>query len=359
MRLGARMLKTGLAVAIALYTATLFGFPSTVFAGIAAVFAIQPSIYQSFKTIIQQLQANIIGVGLATLMTYTLGNDPFVVGFTTILIIGICRYLKMERSTVSIALVAVIGVMETTQMEVYQFAILRFSSLMLGIFSAFLVNLLFIPPKYETTLFQHIEKLTSEILQSIRLTTRHMSDDLSLKEEIRRLETDSKRMDELYVLFSQERVYLRKNRLAKTRKLVVFRQLINTTHKSLSVLKTTQRIDHLIDSLEVPDTVQHLLIQEVDKVIHAHEHLILGFMKRIKQKDKASIQTSKSDIPRLVGSLLDFFQENEFDHFTFLPLAAALMEYHYELMHLQTLLHSYEKFHTSESLEILPKREHG
>lgn len=61
MKLGARILKTGIAIVLALYLATWLGLPTPVFAGIAAVFAIQPSIYRSFLTIVDQVQANIIG----------------------------------------------------------------------------------------------------------------------------------------------------------------------------------------------------------------------------------------------------------------------------------------------------------
>lgn len=63
MKLGARILKTGIAIVLALYLATWLGLPTPVFAGIAAVFAIQPSIYRSFLTIVDQVQANIIGGG--------------------------------------------------------------------------------------------------------------------------------------------------------------------------------------------------------------------------------------------------------------------------------------------------------
>ena len=42
MQLGARVLKTGVAIVFALFLAQLLNMPSPVFAGIAAIFAIQP-----------------------------------------------------------------------------------------------------------------------------------------------------------------------------------------------------------------------------------------------------------------------------------------------------------------------------
>ncbi|SDC04890.1 Uncharacterized membrane protein YgaE, UPF0421/DUF939 family [Pelagirhabdus alkalitolerans] len=354
MRLGARMFKTGLAVALALYLAQLIGFPSTVFAGFAAVFAVQPSIYQSFKTIIKQLQANFIGVVTATLMAFLLGNDPIVVGIAVIFVISMCRFLKLEKSAVSIALIAVISVMETTTMEIHQFAFVRFSTLMLGILSSFLVNLLFIPPKYETRLFKQIDVLTTEVLQWLRVTSRHLSDDPSLKKEMYRIKVELRRLDEIYTLYYEEGVYFKKNQLAKTRKLVVFRQLIHVLNKGFDVLKSLQKVDNR--ARLIPEDVRDLLVKEIDLAIHAHEQILLGFMRKLKRDDDID-HLAQSNIPLLVDRLLEMYQKNETDYLTFLPLATMLMRYHNELKHLETLLNSYDRFYNNEKLEMIAKRD--
>ncbi|WP_440896387.1 FUSC family protein [Amphibacillus sp. Q70] len=353
MKLGARMFKTGLAVAIALYCASLIGFPSTVFAGFAAVFAIQPSIYQSFKITIKQLHANFVGVTTGIVLSYLLGNEAIVVGISVVIVIILCRFFKLEKSAVSIALIAVISVMETTMMEIYQFGLLRFSSLMLGILSAFVVNLVFIPPKYESTLFQHIEHLTLEILQWLRVTTRHLSDDPSLKKEMKRINGELRRMDELYLLFSEERVYLQKNRLMRARKLVLFRQLIKVSHASFDLLKTIQTLDNRTNM--IPKDIQTKLVQEIDLVIHRHEHMLLSFIGKIKRYDQSIAKSEK--ISEFIDALLNLYQENESDYLIFLPLATKLMTYYRELSHLQSLLNSYDHFHSDEKFKIIPKRD--
>ncbi|MGQ0437482.1 aromatic acid exporter family protein, partial [Bacillus sp. B-TM1] len=43
MKLGARILKTGIAITLALFACILLQLPSPVFAGISAIFAVQPS----------------------------------------------------------------------------------------------------------------------------------------------------------------------------------------------------------------------------------------------------------------------------------------------------------------------------
>ena len=69
MKLGARVLKTGVAIVFALFLAELLNLPSPVFAGIAAIFAIQPSIYRSYLTILEQIQGNLIGATVAVIFS--------------------------------------------------------------------------------------------------------------------------------------------------------------------------------------------------------------------------------------------------------------------------------------------------
>ena len=64
------MFKTGLAVTLALYLAMLFDFKSPVVAAIAAIFAMQPSIYRSWRYFLDQLQTSTLGAILAMLGGY-------------------------------------------------------------------------------------------------------------------------------------------------------------------------------------------------------------------------------------------------------------------------------------------------
>lgn len=69
--------------------------------------------------------------------------------------------------------------MENPGGDFIEFALLRFSTIMLGILSAFIVNLVFLPPKYENKLYYKITKITEEITKWIRL--RHASEYTLLK----------------------------------------------------------------------------------------------------------------------------------------------------------------------------------
>ncbi len=152
MRLGARVFKTGIAITFALVLAKLLQLPSPVFAGISAVFAMQPTIYRSYLSLIEQVQANVIGAVFAIVFTLVFGHDPFIIGLTAILVIALFLRLRLE-SSISVALVTVIAIMEYTEEHFIEFALIRFSTIMLGVFAAFIVNLVFLPPKYEKKLY--------------------------------------------------------------------------------------------------------------------------------------------------------------------------------------------------------------
>ncbi|ENH95752.1 hypothetical protein J416_14342 [Gracilibacillus halophilus YIM-C55.5] len=355
MKLGARMLKTGLAVAIALYITNFIGLPSATYAAIAAAFAIQPNIHRSFQTVLEQIYANVIGVSIGTFAAFSLGNDPIVIGFITIIIILICAYFKMSEDTIALAIIAVLAVMETTDTALLQFAGGRFGSLMIGILAAFIVNMIFLQPKYEIRLFKNIDQVTSDIIQWLRISTRHLDDDPALKGEITRLRGDFRFLDQTYLLFSEERVYLRKSRIQRMRKLVLLRQMISTSRQSLETLQAFHEYDYKIET--IPKEFQQVLVDELDKIIYAHERLLLSAMGRIRKQPTKSIEDiTDPNIPNLVETLIQVYEEDDKERMALLPLASRLMEYHREIMHLQTLLNSYQHYHEYNNFDFKKKR---
>src|SRR3954451_23750537 len=159
MKLGARILKTGIAIVLALLIAQLIGLPSPVFAGIAAIFAVQPTIYRSYLSIIEQIQGNTIGAVIATIFVLLFGNNVFIIGLAAILVLGLHLKFKLENA-IGLSLVTLVAIMETPGDTFIEFAIIRFLTVMLGVLAAFIVNLVFIPPKYEQKLYFKLSETT-------------------------------------------------------------------------------------------------------------------------------------------------------------------------------------------------------
>ena len=155
MRLGARILKTGIAIILALFIASFLpdnvGLKSV--AGISAIVAMQPNIYRSIKTISEQATGNVIGALLAVIMVTIFGKNIVIMGVTVILLIAILYKLNLHVAT--LAGVTALIIMGQHTGSFYVTAAFRFILVMIGVVSASVVNLIFYHPnlklRYITT----------------------------------------------------------------------------------------------------------------------------------------------------------------------------------------------------------------
>ena len=279
MRLGARIVKTGVAIVLALFIAELLHLPHTVFAGIAAIFAIQPSIYRSYLRIIEQIQGNIIGAVIAITFVLIFGHQLVVIGLAAVIIILIMNKLKLEAS-ISMALVMMIAIMEIQGDEFLIYALLRFSTIVIGVLAAFLVNFLFMPPKYETKLFQSIHQAQDEIIRWTRLVGRQASEHISTKKSLKKLKERLAQIDQVFLLFKEERSYFKKSSRAKARKLVIYRQMIATSRRSYEVLKRLHKYEN--ELIDLPEQFRMMVQERLDSLLTYHEQLHLKFVGKLK-----------------------------------------------------------------------------
>ncbi|MCM2533860.1 aromatic acid exporter family protein [Neobacillus pocheonensis] len=348
MKLGARILKTGIAIVLSLYLGQLLHSPSPVFAGISAIFAIQPTIYRSYLTIIEQIQGNIIGALFAVIFVLTIGNHFVVIGLAAVIVITINLKLKLENN-IGLSLVTLISIMETPAGSFIPFAGIRFSTIMIGVFSAFIVNLVFMPPKYETKLYLRITITTEEIIRWIRLSTRHDFDHHQLKTDIEKLKDSSIKMGQLYVLYKEERSYFKKNKLEKSRKLVVYRQMTLAARKGLDTLKRLHRFEN--ELLILPVDFQHSIREQLDRLIYHHEQLMLRFIGKVPNppaNTEANVCLNKKEIFNL---FLHHQQENidQNPHlYHTMQIIASIIDYGEQIEHLDTLINSFHSFHQNE-----------
>ncbi|KOP70900.1 MULTISPECIES: FUSC family protein [Cytobacillus] len=350
MKLGARILKTGIAIILSLLLSELFQLPSPVFAAIAAIFAVQPTIYRSFLSIIEQIQGNFIGAIIAVIFVLLLGNHIVIIGLAAIIVITINLKLKIEN-TISLSLVTMIVIMETPGDEFIQFALIRFSTIMLGVLSAFIVNLVFLPPKYEKKLYYKISDVTEETTKWIRLTIRHASEHRLLKNDIGKMKESVRSLDHLYVMYKEERNYFKKNTLVKSRKLVIYRQMISTVKRSLEMLRRLHRFEN--DLQEMPAEFQHAVQQQLDCLIHYHEHVMLKFIGKV----KPNVTFEEGDIILNSKELLNLFFANQKeakieDEATLshtVQILSAIINYDEQVVHLDKLITSFQTYHKKTS----------
>lgn len=356
MKLGARILKTGVAIVFALYLASWFELPAPIFAGVAAIFALQPSIYRSYKTIIEQVQGNLIGAAIAVIFGLTFGHSYVVVGFAVVVTLIIMMKFKLEGS-ISLALVTIIVIMEFQEGSFIEFAMWRFVTVMTGVLAAFIINLIFLPPKYEERLFTSIKYLQTDIIKWIRLAVRQASEHTSTKQSLRRLRKQFERVNNLYKLFKEERGYTKKARNMKHRKLVVYRQMLITMTKSIEVLNRLHLHENELSHL--PEKF-HIMIQErLDFLLTYHEQLLLKYTGKLKAEHTTWIGEEEF-LQR--NEIMDIFaqhivhehaseSEEEFSSYHLLHILSRILDYEENLEHLNTLITSFIQHHASESFK--------
>ena len=354
MKLGARVLKTGVAIVFALFIAELLNVPSPVFAGIAAIFAIQPSIYRSYQTILEQIQGNLIGATIAIIFSLIFGHHIVAVGIAAIIVIGIMLKFKLEKS-LTLALVTLIVIMEIQDEAFLQFALIRFGSVMIGVFSAFIVNIVFLPPRYEVKLFKKINTLQDDIIRWTRLAARSASEHASMKMALKKLNKRYKEIDSMFTLYKEERGYYnRTSQKAKSRKLVIYRQMITTTKKSLELLMRLHK--HENEITHSPEQFRLMIQERLDFLLTYHEQLLLKFTGKLKS-DHSGLAKTEEYLNRT--QVMDIFieqimiakqedGEEAFSSYHLLYILSRILDYEENLEHLDRLVHSYRKFHGDE-----------
>ncbi len=352
MKLGARIFKTGVAISMALFLADLLGLPSPVFAGVAAIFAIQPSIYRSYLTLLDQIYGNLIGAAIAIIFVLTLGSNYFTIGAAAILAIVVMLKLKLDKP-VPLTLVTIIIIMDSHSIDFLTFASLRFGTVLLGIISAFIVNMIFLPPKYENRLLSSIHSVSEEVIRWIRVSIRHASDHISVKEDIEKLADKLVQVDQWYSFYKEERSYTKKQQYIKARKLVLYRQMIATSKKSLEVLRRLNRFEN--ELMQLPQHF-HMMIQErLESLASYHEQLYMKYVGKLRPEHSEG--SGKDAILKRNEVMAIFIKEinlaheeheDEFSVYHLMHVLSAILDYEEQLEHLDLLIIAYLNYHSDE-----------
>ncbi len=354
MKLGARVLKTGVAIVFALFLAELVNAPSPLFAGIAAVFAIQPSIYRSYLTIIEQIQGNLIGATVAIVFGLIFGHHIVAIGMAAIIVLGLMMKLKLEKS-ISLALVTVIVILGVPSDEFITFGLIRFGTIILGVFAAFIVNLVFLPPKYEVKLFKDINSLQDDIIRWTRLAVRQASEHTSTKMAINKLNSRLKNLETMFELFKEERNYFKNKKYIKARKLVVYRQMITTSKKSFELLIRLHK--HENELAKLPKQFQIIIQERLDFLLTYHEQLLLKYTGKLRPehskwtRNEEYLQGSElmeQFIKQIAIAQEEATEDEQFSSYHLLYILSRILDYEENLEHLDTLIVSYRSFHSDE-----------
>ncbi|MBB6444046.1 FUSC family protein [Bacillus benzoevorans] len=337
MKIGPRVLKTGLAVTLALYVCSLLHLESAVFAGMAAIFTMQPSIYRAWKQAWDQVQTNILGAIIAFLGLYFLGNDPFSIGLVMIIVILISMKLKMTDS-ISLTLVTVLAIMSAPGDDDYLFALQRFSLTFIGMTSALLVNIFVSPPNYKKTFVKKVQTVFQNMSILIRTAVSNEMTAKSFQEQMRELEKDILNLEEEFRLFDEERENFTKLSQMNLREIVVFKQMFKSLQQGYIVLED---IDSFYFQCKPTEEEDLLFDQQLELLIKYHELCLLKYDGKIKIDEPPLKEDILKQTNVFVEQVIDSYQQDHKVQLT--VISSSIYHYAYQIERLNRVIEQYLK----------------
>ncbi|MBJ6360452.1 aromatic acid exporter family protein [Paenibacillus sp. GCM10012307] len=341
MTIGARVLKTGLAVALAIFVSDLLGFSSPLIAAVAAIFTIQPSIYRSWKQILDQLQANLIGAAIALAAVYLIGSTAIAVGLVCILVIIITIRLKME-SAIGLTLVTVVAVMEAHSGG-WWYALLRLAMVLTGMGAAFAVNVLLFPPRPRRQFNEHVHEAFNQMSLLLRTAISNEMKEQIYSNEKELLHTTLRKLDERYRLFEEERAVTASSKQSRGRQLLVSKQMIKSLQKGMELLEVIE--EHYFRA-SGSDAWDSRFDRQIEAWTKYHEQILLKA--EGKMKSGVAIIPNQQEDNSFSSELIAFIHNQPDQCRPFVFVGATLMEYAYHLRRLDKLIEQVSQRESSE-----------
>lgn len=166
MKIGARILKTALAVVICIFVGSFFNENSGFFSAIAAIITMQGTFSDSFIKGKDRIFGTFVGALFGYFFALILHGNPLLIGIGIIIIIYICKSLKWNASIV-IACVVFLSIMIDADKNILQYSIFRLLDTSAGIIIALLVNYFILPHKPLLAVYNECSKLIKDFPQII------------------------------------------------------------------------------------------------------------------------------------------------------------------------------------------------
>ncbi len=284
MTIGARVLKTGLAVALALWIGETIGLNSPLIAAITAIFTIQPSIYRSWMQIIDQVQSTLLGAAIALGAVYLIGASPFSVGLVCVCVILLCLRIGTEEA-VGLTLVTVVIIMEAGAQQGWQLTADRLGGIMTGIASAFLVNISIAPPRHAKRFVKSVEALQRVMFRLLRTAVSNEIKENIFRDDFENLRAQLRKLEEHYKMFAEERVWRNKTRMSRARLLVVYKGMLETVEQGTALIMA---IENHYFAMKSSKEWNRLVDQQIEALCGYHEQIMWKWEGHIKPSASAA-----------------------------------------------------------------------
>ncbi|RXI96754.1 aromatic acid exporter family protein [Anaerobacillus alkaliphilus] len=337
MTFGPRILKTGIAVTVALYICSILNLDPPIFAGVAAILAIQPSIYRTWKQMIDQIITNTLGATLSLFFIYFFGENPITIGFVIMLVISLSLKLKMEK-TIPLTLVTVLAIMSAAGSEDLFFTLERFIIIMIGTGAAMVVNIIVLPPKYQQNYFKQVQSTFQNMSLLLRTAISNELTEVSFNEHHKSLSKDIQKLEEQFQLFEEERTKLGKTKQLNAREIIVFKQMLKVLQEGEQIVENIE--EHYFQSTtEEEDNL--LFDSHLELLMKYHENLLLKYQGKIKPTSLENDVLEQSN--NFFEQALRLYTQDKGSKQRLMIIVSSIMDYTFHLQRLDKLIHQYLK----------------
>jgi uncharacterized membrane protein YgaE (UPF0421/DUF939 family) len=336
-QIGPRMIKTGIAVFLTLLLTDFLDTELRIVAVIASVLAMQPSIVRSWNYLKEVIVSNILAVLFAIGGLYVLGGTPISIGIVIILSIAINLKLGLNK-TLNLTILAILAIMLSSTEEVNFFYILdRIELLVIGILSAFVVNVFVFPPKHQEIIYSHIKATGIKTNFLIKLLPEKAYQLKDIKKQIKEIEKEITKLKEYYqILFEERKRVFVKERGSFIREIIIYKQMIRVLEKELELIRS------LFDNLKKVELIsekQTILSKKmIQELTRYQETIQLMYENKVivkKDIDTESKKTMKLSINDLIKELKESDEENWYYIFS---IANGIVDLAFETEKLERLV---------------------
>ncbi|AGL01830.1 FUSC family protein [Desulfoscipio gibsoniae] len=191
MKIGHRIIKTGIAVTITMFICQKLNLEPSVFGAVSAVINLQPSLHLTYKKAGEQVIVHILGVMAGILFGYMLGGTPLTMGAITIFIIILYNKLNLHNG-IMMGIVAAIFILSASPDQFFHHAFTRSAVIFTGLIVAMLVNIILWPPRHGSR-FNDLLRESNEMAVKyfcravhdfVRMDNQHLPQPLDMRQQV-------------------------------------------------------------------------------------------------------------------------------------------------------------------------------
>ncbi|NLL52034.1 MAG: hypothetical protein GX248_04945 [Peptococcaceae bacterium] len=165
MNIGARTIKTAIAVALSVYISVLFDVGPAIFAAASAVVCMQQSVGKGFRNGLEQIIVNLLAVVVAVVLGLTIPIEYLSMALATVIMILLCTKVLKTPNHIVLGIMSAIFILSSPHEEFSQHVFTRVLAILIGMAIANIINLIISPPHYREALIAKFIELNNFVVQ--------------------------------------------------------------------------------------------------------------------------------------------------------------------------------------------------